>query len=93
VTGSADFFSISGCRDLLFHVQEHGMRLDAIAEFLKQNRLTFMGFSTSDVVLARYRRAFPHDAEGTDLDNWRQFEADNPDSFPNMYQFMVRSEA
>ncbi len=44
--GSAfgDFFGVSSCRDLLFHVQEQRMRLPSIAAFLEENGLTFLGF-------------------------------------------------
>jgi tetratricopeptide (TPR) repeat protein/SAM-dependent methyltransferase len=91
VMGNVDFYSISGTRDLLFHVQEQAMTLDGIATFLRANRLTFLGFSVTDAVLARYRKSFPDDLEGTNLDCWRGFERDNPTTFLNMYQFWVRS--
>jgi len=39
-----DFYSISGCRDLLFHVQEHRFSIPQIREFLTAENLSFIGF-------------------------------------------------
>jgi SAM-dependent methyltransferase len=92
VVGNVDFYSISGTRDLLFHVQEQAMTLDGIATFLRANHLTFLGFSATDAVLARYRESFPGDLDATNLDCWQVFERDNPATFLNMYQFWMRRE-
>jgi hypothetical protein len=85
-----DFFSISTCRDLLFHVQEHSVSLAAIDGFLRSNGLTFIGFSLDDAVLAAYRRRFSEDPGATDLAHWHEFETDNPDTFSGMYQFWLQ---
>jgi SAM-dependent methyltransferase len=90
IAGAADFFSVSACRDLLFHVQEHGMDLPGIAAFLKENGLTFLGFETGENVLALYRARFPHDPAALDLANWASFEAEHPATFAAMYQFWVQ---
>jgi len=87
---AADFYSVSACRDLLFHVQEHTLTLEQIAGFLKANGLTFIGFETSESVLAAYRARFPQDAAAANLANWSQFESDNPEIFAAMYQFWVQ---
>ena len=44
VTVLPDFFSVSGCRDLLFHVQEHRLNLPQIASFIAESNLRFLGF-------------------------------------------------
>jgi SAM-dependent methyltransferase len=85
-----DFFSISTCRDLLFHVQEHSVSLAAIDGFLRSNDLKFIGFSLDDAVLAVYRQRFSDDPGATDLDHWQEFETDNPDTFSGMYQFWLQ---
>jgi tetratricopeptide (TPR) repeat protein/SAM-dependent methyltransferase len=85
-----DFFSISTCRDLLFHVQEHPVSLAAIDGFLRSNGLKFIGFSLDDAVLAAYRRRFSDDPGATDLNHWQEFETDNPDTFSGMYQFWLQ---
>ncbi|MEO8301028.1 MAG: tetratricopeptide repeat protein [Rhizomicrobium sp.] len=85
-----DFFTISTCRDLLFHVQERALPLDDIAAFLRDNKLNFVGFSIEDAVLANYRQRYPQDRAATDLGHWHDFEADNPDCFSGMYQFWLQ---
>jgi hypothetical protein len=44
VAAAADFFTMSECRDLLFHVQEHRHRLPEIARFIDDIDLQFLGF-------------------------------------------------
>lgn len=86
----ADFFSLSTCRDLLFHVQEHRMTLTDIEAFLRDNHLTFLGFEMDAETLQAYRLRFPADRAATDLVQWQVFEAENPDTFVGMYQFWVQ---
>jgi SAM-dependent methyltransferase len=86
---SEDFFSVSACRDLLFHVQEHRMSLPQIGAFLKGHNLGLLGFELNDAVLDAYRQRFPADPAATDLDHWETFEAENPGMFAGMYEFWV----
>jgi len=90
---SPDFFSMSACRDLLFHVQEHLMTLGGIEAFLHDNHLLFLGFEIDSDVLHAYRQRFPDDLAGTRLDQWQAFENENPDTFLGMYQFWVQKVA
>ena len=85
-----DFFSISTCRDLLFHVQEHRMTLTGIDAFLRENDLAFLGFEIEANVLHAYRRRFPDDRAATNLGQWQLFENENPDTFLAMYQFSIQ---
>jgi SAM-dependent methyltransferase len=85
-----DFFSVSGCRDLLFHVQETYMPLPTIAAFLRENGLKMLGIDLDAPVLLAYRKRFPRDAAAIDLDNWAAFEADHPSTFDGMVQFWVQ---
>ncbi len=87
---SSDFFSMSACRDLLFHVQEHRLTLSDIAVFLEENGLTLLGFEIGDEVLYAYRQRFPEDRAATNLDYWQTFEYENPDTFFGMYQFWIQ---
>lgn len=87
---TADFFSISACRDLLFHVQEHRMTLPGIDAFLRENNLRFLGFEHTASVISAYHRRFPDDLAATNLNNWEIFENENPDTFFGMYQFWVQ---
>lgn len=87
---SSDMFSISGCRDLLFHVQEKCLTLTEIELFLRENNLTFIGFEIASDVLHAYRSRFRDDRAATDLARWRVFEDENPDTFAGMYQFWTQ---
>ena len=83
----ADFYSMSECRDLLFHVQEHRYTIPGIARLLDDAGLRFIGFDLEPAALARFRAAYPGKDAPRDLDLWNEFEQRNPDFFASMYQF------
>lgn len=87
-----DFYSVSDCRDLLFHVQEHRMTLAGIDEFLQENNLDFLGLQVNAEVLAAYKLRFPNDLAATNLNQWQIFENDHPDTFTGMYQFWLQKQ-
>ncbi len=84
---SSDFFSVSGCRDLLFNVQEHTFTIPAIADCLDKLGLQFLGFECDVQVSARFTEMFPGADALTDLALWERFEELHPDTFIGMYQF------
>lgn len=90
IVHSPDFASVSACRDLLFHVQEHRLTLPQIDKFLREHELTLLGFEVSGQTLRRYRAAFPDDPAMTDLASWDRFEKANPDTFAGMYSFWLQ---
>jgi len=91
VARGEDFYSLSACRDLIFHVQEQRFSLPQIAGLLPDLGLQFVGFEWPDNdTPARYRARFPADRALTDLEHWHRFEMDRPDTFALMYQFWVR---
>jgi tetratricopeptide (TPR) repeat protein/SAM-dependent methyltransferase len=90
VTRSGDFYSVSECRDLLFHVQEHQHTLPEIAAFLAEQNLQFLGFDLDPRVLDLYARTCPDDPAMIDLARWHDFECRNPNVFVGMYQFAVQ---
>jgi tetratricopeptide (TPR) repeat protein/2-polyprenyl-3-methyl-5-hydroxy-6-metoxy-1,4-benzoquinol methylase len=90
VLESEDFFSLSACRDLLFHVQEQRMTLAAIAGFIQSHDLNLLGFELEDALLAQYHQRFPLDRAATNLACWEAFEADHPGLFGGMYIFWVQ---
>ena len=93
--GARDFYSMSGCRDLLFNVMEHRFTIPEIAAFLNDNDLSFLGFEPFDdpTVIEKFHKQFPGAADETNLDQWRRFEADYPETFWGMYIFMVGKNA
>jgi SAM-dependent methyltransferase len=85
---SPDFYSASGARDLVLHVQEHRFTTAQLAESLRSLGLDFLGFELADPqVLRAYRERFPDDPAAVALANWGRFEAEKPHVFAGMYQF------
>ena len=93
LTASGDFCSTSGCRDLLFHVQEHRLTIPQIADFLADHGLAFIGFDLDHFTPQRYLARFPHDKAMTDLASWDVFEREHPMTFSGMYQFWVQKRS
>jgi SAM-dependent methyltransferase len=91
VADSSDFFTVSRCRDLLFHVEEHQTSIPEINSFLAANRLAFVGFE--DPAESSYADLFPHDKAKVDLDCWHRFETAHPATFARMYQFWLQKPA
>jgi len=86
-----DFYSLSECRDLLFHVQEHRFTTAGIADALAAAELEFLGFEFADGdAMARFEALNPDPAAKRDLAAWRAFEDANPDTFFGMYVFWAR---
>jgi tetratricopeptide (TPR) repeat protein/SAM-dependent methyltransferase len=93
VSRAGDFYSMSECRDLLFHVQEHQHTLPEIAAFLDEHKLRFLGFDLDPRMLKLYAEANPGDPTMTDLARWHEFERQNPGLFVSMYQFAVQKSS
>ena len=92
-TRISDFFDLSGCRDLLFHVQEHNFLLPEVAALIGDAGLAFVGFDFEDpAVVAAFRATNPAPHALADLDAWAAFEADHPTTFIGMYQFWCRRQ-
>lgn len=93
--GAKDFYSMSGCRDLLFNVMEHRFTIPEIAAFLNENDLSFLAFEPFDdpTVIEKFHKQFPGAADEANLDQWHRFEADHPETFWDMYVFMVVKNA
>lgn len=87
---STDFYTISECRDLLFHTQEHRVRLREIKAFLLENNLQFAGFFLDAPTLHHFTARFPKQLDLLNLDCWDSFETEVPRAFAGMYQFSVR---
>ena len=75
----------------MFHVQEHCFTIPKISKILKDLNLEFLGFYFNNKdIKERYKKKFPKDKKCNSLDNWHQFETNNPDIFVEMYQFWVK---
>lgn len=90
VLASPDFYSLSGCRDLLFHEQEHRFTPLQIESFCDDLGMDFLGFVRVPAKhYASFRRTYPLDKLMRNLDYWEAFEQRNPETFGAMYQFYV----
>ncbi len=86
-----DFYSTSSVKDLIFHVQERCFTLPQISNILENLNLEFLSFYDSKVK-NKYSILFSNDKKNTSLNNWNQFEINNPDTFLGMYKFWVRKK-
>ena len=85
-----DFWSLSECRDLCFHVQEHRFTTESIQKLLTSHDLTFCGFMLPEQIKKLYQEQYPEDNEMTSLANWGKFEELHPTTFVGMYQFWAQ---
>jgi SAM-dependent methyltransferase len=79
-----DLYTVSGCRDLLFHVREHRFTLPRVAAALDELGLTFLGFEADPATRRLYATLF---GRRTSLTYWDKLEQLYPDTFLGMYQF------
>lgn len=93
ISSFADYYYLSECRDLLFHVQEHRYDINGIQDLLQSFKLEFSEFYLPGDILAGYHKEFPQEESVADLSNWAKFEARNPKTFREMYRFWVRKAA
>lgn len=78
----SDFYTTSGCRDLLFHTQEHRFTCLQRKQMIETLGLEFLGFEfLFGQPKARYAERFPDDPDMINLANWHEFELLYPDTF------------
>ncbi len=87
LTLASDFYTLSSCRDLCFHSQEHRFTISKLREALSINNLNFYGFFLPQEIKSLYKKYFPYDKKQTNLKNWEKFEEKKPNTFRSMYQF------
>jgi SAM-dependent methyltransferase len=91
---SADFYNLSGCRDLLFHVQEHQFTPLQIEDAINSLGLEFLGFVNLPFSVKKmFEQQFGAKADRTCLENWDTLEEISTGIFGNMYQFYCRVAA
>ncbi|KZR84894.1 MULTISPECIES: class I SAM-dependent methyltransferase [Prochlorococcus] len=84
-----NFYSLSECRDLCFHVQEHRFTTESLGKLLNTHGLIFCGFMLPNSIYKTYKDQFPDDTDMTSLKDWGRFEKLHPMTFRGMYQFWV----
>lgn len=91
VAALRDFYSASGARDLILHVQERRFTIPELAQAIAELGVEFLGFEFTDKSVMRdYRARYPDDPGAPSFDNWAAFEHAHPDTFSSMYQFWIR---
>ncbi|WP_269606351.1 methyltransferase domain-containing protein [Prochlorococcus marinus] len=89
---SPDFYTLSSCRDLCFHSQEHRFTIPKLNETISSNKLKFLGFVLPHTIKSIYNNNFPEDKTQTNLQNWARFEEIYADTFAGLYQFWVSND-
>ena len=85
---TADFYSVSGCRDFLFHENEVQLTIEELKSCLTRLNLRFLGFvNLSEITKFNFSRKFGKQANLLDLSQWEKFEDQFPSTFVTMYQF------
>ena len=93
VLRSLDFYSLSTCRDFLFHVQEHCFSLPQIETSLNDLGLIFLGFELRQSWIRRnFSEIYSEKDSLTSLSLWHKFELENPSTFRGMYQFWAQKK-
>ena len=86
----SDFYTASECRDLIFHVQEHRFNCLTLKEMIESLDLSLLHFGVRMLgVRRKYCEQYPDDPLAINLENWHQFETQNPQSFLQMYDLLL----
>jgi SAM-dependent methyltransferase len=85
---TADFYSVSGCRDFLFHENEVQLTIGELKGWLARLNLRFLGFvNLSEITKCNFSQKFGKQANLLDLNQWEKYEDQFPNTFVTMYQF------
>jgi SAM-dependent methyltransferase len=89
--GFSDYYNLSECRDLLFHVQEHQFDLLQVKSHLDDLGVEFVKFNLDAGTIEKYLKQNGEvDPDATNLELWDKWERKNPDLFVAMYRFWCR---
>ena len=93
VLNCSDFYSLSHCRDLLFHKQEHTFTLPEIETVLEKCNLQFIGFElNNNQIKQQFITLHPEKDALESLSLWHQFELEHVNTFAGMYIFWVQKK-
>ncbi len=82
----SDFYALSECRDLVFHVQEHRFTIGSLESLFKTAGFRLLNLEPEgDLASVRFASMFPGSNPGTDLAAWAQVERRFPGTFGSMY--------
>lgn len=87
---SSDFYSMSACRDLLFHSQEHLFDLQQIRRLIENAGLEWVGIVPPAGARQLAADILKLEPSNLTLNDWHTLEQIEPALFAGMYQFYVR---
>jgi len=97
IINSNDFYSMSNCRDLIFHEQEHQFTPSKISDLLINNQLDFIGMLPTTSGRKAFEKSTGLNMEkmtdNNTLQNWDKAEQEQKDIFAGMYQFYCRKQS
>jgi 2-polyprenyl-3-methyl-5-hydroxy-6-metoxy-1,4-benzoquinol methylase len=98
IISSHDFYSMSNCRDLIFHEQEHQFTPDKISNLLSNNQLDFIGMLPTNGGRKAFEKIIgtglnKNNKSNNTLKNWDIVEQEQEDIFSGMYQFYCRKQS
>ena len=82
---SPDFYTVSSCRDLVFHVHERRFTIPQVSDALAGAGLRLLGFDAGRETRARYLRRHPGDPHMRSFEDLARFEEGHPGAFSGMY--------
>ncbi|MBZ0209255.1 MAG: tetratricopeptide repeat protein [Hyphomicrobium sp.] len=89
---ASDFWTLSECRDLMFHVEEHQFTLLEVEAMFAREGLAFLGLEVPHAPdFTRFRLQFPEASDLMALKAWHAFEEQNPEVFGGTYRLWARS--
>ena len=90
VTMFSDFYSLSECRDLLFHQHEQCFSWEKVQEHCESLHVKFLGILNAGSTVQIYMDQYPGETNTASLEKLSALEAKKPFLFSTMYQFMVQ---
>jgi 2-polyprenyl-3-methyl-5-hydroxy-6-metoxy-1,4-benzoquinol methylase len=97
IVNSPEFYSMSNCRDLIFHEQEHQFTPSKISNLLANNQLDFIGMLPTTSGRKAFEKSTGVNMKklnvNNTLKNWDKVEQEQEDIFAGMYQFYCRKQS
>lgn len=85
-----DFYSLSECRDLLFHQHEQCYSWQEIKQCCETLNIDFLGLVDSTHISDAFLKRFPEEKTTRSFEKLEALEKENPYIFRSMYQFLVQ---
>ncbi|MFC5418159.1 tetratricopeptide repeat protein [Bosea eneae] len=91
ISPASDFWTLSECRDMIFHVEEHRFTLIEIGSMLQSCGLEFLGLELANPLdRARFEADHADKADIRSPAAWHDFENHYPNTFGDTYRIWAR---